>query len=271
MPVRCRHAIALAGLLMLLVGGGASASETDRWAAHDEAGGTIDFSAWDQLLARHVVVSPGRHNRVRYGAFSNADRQALDGFIARAASLAISRHPRREQLAYWINLYNALTVKVVLDHYPVASIKDIDISPGLFADGPWGAKLVSVEGVTLSLDDIEHRILRPLWRDSRIHYAVNCASIGCPDLRRTAFTGAGIEAQLDRAARDYVNSPRGVTIARGTITVSKIYDWYAADFGGSGQGVIDHLLRFAEPELARAIRGIGRIGGSAYDWRLNGA
>lgn len=208
---------------------------------------------------------------MRYGAFTAADRKALDSFIARMGHLAVRRHPRREQYAYWINLYNALTVKVVLDHYPVASIKDIDISPGLFADGPWGAKLVAVEGVNLSLDDIEHRILRPLWRDSRIHYGVNCASVGCPDLQRKAFTGAGIDAQLDKAARDYINSPRGVSIRGGTITVSKIFDWYVADFGGTPQGVIEHLLRHAKPDLARRIRQIGRIGGSAYDWRLNGA
>jgi hypothetical protein len=253
------------------LGDTARAADGDRWKAHDEAGGTIDFSAWNALLGRYVVAASGRHNRVRYGAFTAADRKALDGFIARMGGLAVRRYPRREQLAYWINLYNALTVKVVLDHYPLASIKDIDISPGLFADGPWGAKLVSVEGVKLSLDDIEHKILRPLWRDSRIHYAVNCASVGCPDLQRKAFTGAGIDAQLDKAARDYINSPRGVSISGGTITVSKIFDWYAADFGGTRQGVIDHLLRHAKPDLARRIRDIGRIGGSAYDWRLNGA
>lgn len=275
MPIRfCLSQLtsALAGLALLVFAGlgvEASSSGWQRWAVHDETGGTIDFSTWDKLLARYVIVTPGRHNRVRYGAFSTVDRNALDGLVATASGLVVSRYPRREQLAYWINLYNALTVKVVLDHSPVASIKDIDISPGLFADGPWGAKLVTVEGVPLSLDDIEHRILRPIWRDNRIHYAVNCASVGCPDLQRTAFTGAEVDTQLDRAARDYVNSPRGVAVAGGVITVSKIYDWYVEDFGGGNQGVIEHLLRYARPELASRIKEIGRIGGSAYDWSLN--
>ena len=103
---------------------------------------------------------------------------------------------RDEQLAYWINLYNALTVKVILDHYPVKSILDIDISPGWFSIGPWGKKLVAVEGVEISLDDIEHRILRPIWRDPRIHYALNCAAVGCPNLLREAFTGATAEVLL---------------------------------------------------------------------------
>jgi hypothetical protein len=278
MSLRSRlGSLSLAGLAVLALAGFGSgermfapqAQSWDRWTAHDEAGGTIDFSDWDRLLARHVVVSKGRHNRVRYGALAGADRKGLDAFIAGSAALAISRYPRREQLAYWINLYNALTVKVVLDHLPVRSIKDISISPGLFASGPWGAKLVTVEGEQLSLDDIEHRILRPIWRDNRIHYAVNCASVGCPDLQRSAFTAARTDDQLDQAARDYVNSPRGVSITGRAITVSRIYDWYIADFGNTEQGVIDHLLRHARPELARRIREIGRLDGTAYDWSLN--
>ncbi len=96
------------------------------------------------------------------------------------AATSADRLRRAEQFPFWINLYNALTVKVVLDHYPVEIIRDIDISPGLFADGPWGKKLVTVEGEALSLDDIEHRILRPIWKDPRLHYVLNCAALGVP-------------------------------------------------------------------------------------------
>ena len=136
-----------------------------------------------------------------------------------------------EQFAYWVNLYNAKTVDLVVAHYPVRSIRDIGIS-GLLATGPWGKKVVRVEGVDLSLDDVEHKILRPLWRDPRIHYAVNCASAGrCPNLARSAYTGASLEAMLKVAARDYVNSPRGASIQNrrddrprgstaGTLTIS---------------------------------------------------
>ena len=95
-------------------------------------------------------------------------------------AVAISNYNRNEQKAYWINVYNALTIDLILSRFPVASIRDINISPGLLARGPWGAKLFIVEGEKLSLDDIEHRILRPIWKDNRIHYAVNFASLGLP-------------------------------------------------------------------------------------------
>ena len=100
------------------------------------------------------------------------------------SGVAIGGYAPDEQRAFWINLYHALTVRVILSHYPVSGIREIDISPGLFARGPWDRKLIPVEGVELTLNDIEHRILRPIWRDPRVHYALNCASLGCPDLRR---------------------------------------------------------------------------------------
>jgi hypothetical protein len=96
-------------------------------------------------------------------------------------ALEISGYSRPEQFAYWFNLCNALTIQVVLDHYPVESIRDIDVSPGQFADGPWKKESVTVQAEKVSLDDIEHLILRAIWIDQRIHYAVNCASVGCPD------------------------------------------------------------------------------------------
>jgi hypothetical protein len=159
----------------------------------------------------------------------------------------------------------------VLEHYPVDSIRKIAISPGLFSAGPWGKKLVTVEGKALSLDDIEHRILRPIWRDPRIHYAVNCAALGCPNLQPEAFTADNEEALLERAAHDYVNHPRGATVADGKLTVSSIYVWYQADFGGTDRGVIAHLQHYAAPALAAALAPIERIGADRYDWSLNDA
>ena len=137
------------------------------------------------------------------------NKRRLNSYVAGLTAIPISRYNRSEQRAYWINLYNALTVKLVLEHYPIGSIRDIDISPGLFADGPWKRKLVEVENEVLSLNDIEHRILRPIWRDPLIHYAVNCASVGCPNLLTMAFTAANTDDLLNAAALDYINSPRG--------------------------------------------------------------
>jgi hypothetical protein len=175
------------------------------------------------------------------------------------------------QAAFWVNLYNALTVRTVLQHYPVAGIREIDISPGLFADGPWGAELVEVEGVPLSLDDIEHRILRPIWRDPRIHYAVNCAALGCPNLQREPFAAARLDAQLDAAARAFVGHPRGVAIEDDELIVSSIYRWFSEDFGADDAAVIAHLRTYAPPDLARDLAGFTRIEDYAYDWNLNDA
>ncbi len=248
-----------------------SAEVWPRWQAHDPQNAErIDFAVWDRLLMAYVTEGKGA-NLFDYASVTAADRQALDGFLASMAALPISLYSRPQQFAYWINLYNALTVQVVLDHFPVESIRDIDISPGWFSDGPWGKALIEVEGQTLSLDDIEHRILRPIWRDPRIHYAVNCASIGCPDLRPSAYQAEGIEAALDDAARNYVNDPRGVTVRDGRIIVSKIYDWFYEDFGRDPESLKAHLLRYAGPELAMKLEAIGEIHDTEYDWRLNAA
>jgi hypothetical protein len=244
----------------------------ERWTAQDPTSAAeIDHAAWGTLLARYLRTDAAGVNRFDYAHVSASDREALRSYVARLSGVAISRYGRPEQLAYWINLYNALTVQVILDHQPVASIRDIDISPGLFADGPWGTELVAVEGQALTLNDIEHRILRPIWRDPRIHYAVNCASVGCPNLAAVPYRSALLEPMLDDAARDYVNSPRGARVEDGRLIVSSIYVWFGDDFGGSNAAMIEHLRRYAEAPLREMLRGKSAIDGHAYDWSLNGA
>lgn len=241
-----------------------------RWTAHDpESVKTIDHSAWDRFLGRHVRSDPSGVNLVDYAGVSEADRGALKQYLEDLAALPIGAYARDEQLAYWINLYNALTVDVVLDHYPVDSIRDIDISPGLFSVGPWGRKLVTVEGEALSLNDIEHRILRPIWQDPRIHYAVNCAAIGCPNLQAQAFTGDNADSMMEDAGRAFVNDPRGVSISGNRVTVSRIYDWFIEDFERSERGILRHLGEYAEPELAARLTDIGALHDTYYDWSLN--
>jgi hypothetical protein len=242
----------------------------ERWTAHDpRSTARIDHRAWDGLVKRYITQGEDGLNRFAYCRVSPADRKALDGYIARLTTARIGRHARAEQRAYWINLYNALTVQVVLARYPVRSIRDIDISPGLFADGPWDKKLVTIEGTRVSLNDIEHRILRPIWRDPRIHYAVNCASVGCPNLRRVAYTRANTDRLLSAGARDYINSPRGVAFDGKTAVVSSIYVWFKSDFGGNDAGVIAHLRRYAAPALKARLGRITAIGRHGYDWKLN--
>jgi hypothetical protein len=233
---------------------------------------TIDHSRWESLLQRRLVIDDAGVARMRYGDFSREDKTALWAYLADLGEISIRSYGRAEQLAYWINLYNAAVVRTVLDHYPVASIQDIDTSPGLFANGPWKAPAARVLGQPLSLDDIEHGVIRPVWQDARIHYALNCAALGCANLRAEAYRGARLEAQLDDQARTYVNSPRGVAfLADGGVSVSKIYAWFRADFGGDGGAVLAHLRRNAAPALAARLAAARTIAASHYDWALNDA
>ena len=231
----------------------------------------IDHRAWDTFLKQYVVQGADSIARVRYRAVAAEGRAPLDRYIDMLASRPVRQLNRAQQRAVWINLYNALTLRVVLDHYPVASIRAIRISPGLFSVGPWGKKLLPIDGETVSLDDIEHRILRPIWRDPRLHYALNCASLGCPDLLAEAFTAANTEGLLERATRGFVNHSRGVTVANDGLEVSSIYVWFASDFGPGDGAVLRHLAAYAGPVLRTAIEAKPRIVGHRYDWSLNDA
>jgi hypothetical protein len=242
-----------------------------RWQKHDAASGQkIDHQVWDRLLKQHVVSHPTGINRVRYQDIRAEDQKVLKNYLQSLQGVSISSHNRKEQQAYWINLYNALTVDLILSRFPVASIRDINISPGLLARGPWGAKLLTVEGEKLALDDIEHRILRPIWKDERIHYALNCASLGCPNLQPAAYTGENTEALLDKGAREFINHPRGVALTGGNLKVSSIYVWFQEDFGGDAEGLMEHWQKYANPPLAGALEKYKGGLSHDYDWRLNG-
>lgn len=230
----------------------------------------IDHSGWDKILSRYLVTNhPSRINRFRYSAVSQTDRQALNSYIIKLEQIKVSALDSKEQLAYWLNLYNSLTVKVILDHYPVKSITDIDISPGFFSNGPWDAKLLNIEGEKVSLNDIEHRILRPIFNDNRLHYAVNCASLGCPNLQGMAFTASNTEGLLQKGAQDYINSSQGAQITNGRLHVSSIYKWFQTDFGDSEALVIKHLQKYATGSLADDLRTYNKGLTYDYDWNLN--
>ncbi|QMU55736.1 MAG: DUF547 domain-containing protein [Candidatus Mycalebacterium zealandia] len=225
--------------------------------------GTVSHKAWNDFLRVYVHVRRGA-NLVNYRGVTNADARALDDYISTLRRVKVSGLNRAEQKAFWINLYNALTVQTILNAYPVSSILDIDTSPP-GTDGPWGKKIVSVEGVLLSLDDIEHGILRPVWKDARIHYAVNCASIGCPDLAPVAYTAENTEQLLENGARDFANHPRGVKVKDGKLVISSIYFWFAEDFGG----VREHIAKYAAPKLAATVKRTSGLVEGGYDWSLN--
>lgn len=244
------------------------------WQAHDPASAyRVDHGLWHNILAEYRRTDRRGQNIARFD-YAAAKRagvgKSLADYLGSLTGIDPRTLNRAEQLAYWVNLYNALTVRVVLDHYPVKSIRDIDISPGLFSSGPWGKKLVVIAGERVSLDDIEHRILRPIWRDARLHYVLNCASLGCPDLPSVALTSENAPAILDQAAAGFINHPRGARIdAKGRLHVSSIYRWFQSDFGRDDRGVIRHLAGFAGPELAAGLATVGEIYDHDYDWTLN--
>jgi len=238
-----------------------------------EAGTVVfDHGAWDALLGLRLHIPPAPPTRLAYGAFTAADRAALADYLARLQRQGVAGLGRADQFAFWINLYNAQTVAVVLDHYPVASIRDIALGGSLRAavsGGPWQAKLMTIAGLRLSLDDIEHAVLRRLFRDPRLHYAINCASLGCPGLRPSAFTGNTLEADLQVSARQFINSPHGVSFDHNSLVLSGIFEWYRKDFGGTDQTLLHHLASHAHAPLRERLLAAGRVARYQYDWGLN--
>ncbi len=226
----------------------------------------LDHAFWDGFLQRYVQLGSDGITRLDYNQ-AQSELAALQAYLDDLSAQTPSQFGRDEAMAYWINFYNALTVKVVLENYPLRSIRQIDGLLGF--GGPWKRPRVSVEGQSLSLDNMEHGILRPGFGDPRVHYAVNCASYSCPNLMPRAFTAANLDQQLEVGAHDYINHDRGVSLSGGRLQVSSIYHWFQEDFGGSDAGVIAHLRQYAEGPLADGLASVQRIAGHHYDWALN--
>jgi hypothetical protein len=268
--------IAILGLLMVLVGAGAHAGPPaalwERWLAHDPASTLqIDHDDWDAFLVSYLRIGEDGVHRVAYGEVTPADRALLENYVARLAALPISVYSRPEQMAYWINLYNALVVRLVVNHYPIASIRDVGKGPDAPGVGPWQRQLVEIEGTPLSLHDIAHRILRPIWRDPRVHYALACGAVSCPNLQPEPFYADQLDRQLSEAAIAYVNDRRCIRIEGDQLGLSSLYRWYRDDFGPTDRDVINHLMAYAAPNLAIKLQGFDRITDDGFDWRLNDA
>jgi hypothetical protein len=248
------------GLAQTSVSGFAGMRGGDRLMNHD---------IFDALLAKRTSLSTRGIVAVDYSgwAASPGDRAGLTAYIASMNATNVAALTRPEQFAFWANLYNAATIDIILDNWPVKTIRDIKPNP--LAIGPWKKPVVTVGGTKLSLDDIEHGILRKGWKDPRVHYAVNCASISCPNLPRKALRGPTLESALEASARAYVNHPRGARFTGSALTVSSIYKWYKQDFGNNDAGIIAHLKRYADAPLRAKLDGVTRISADAYDWGIN--
>lgn len=227
--------------------------------SNPESSQTISHQKWQQILDQYLVEQ-GEHTLFSYANVTVDDNQKLNAYIDDLANLDPRKYSLDEQYAYWVNMYNAITVKLILDNYPIKSITKLG---GFFSFGPWDDKVIEIAGETLTLNDIEHRILRPIWNDARTHYAVNCASLGCPNLQPQAFTASNLEFLLHTAQINYITSTKGVNWDGDTLVLSSIFEWFAVDFGEK-EGVLE-LLSETLPEV-RDYQGKIEY---EYDWSLN--
>ncbi len=227
---------------------------------------SIDHSAWDKFLKTYIVELEDQRTIFKYADVTGGDKKSLENYLASLEGIDTKKLTKPQAYAYWVNFYNALTIKVVLDGYPVKSIKDL----GLFKRGPWSKDFVKVSGAKLSLDNLEHGILRAFWSDPRTHYAVNCASYGCPNLQDTAFTAENTDALLTKGATEFINHPRGIDVSdKGKVKASSIYSWFQVDFGDSEEKVLEHVRLYASETLKERLSGKTKIDSYDYGWELN--
>ena len=230
----------------------------------------VNHSRWQEILTKYVDDQhPSGINRFDYANVSSADEQSLGEYLEYLQSFEPRQFNNKEQLAYWLNLYNAMCVYLVLSEGG-AKLNSIQrIGGGMFrSNGPWREKVFSIVEQKLSLNNIENGILRPIWQDHRIHYALNKASLGGPSLLKTAFTHDNLEELLDVAEKQFINHPRAVSIENGKLTLSEIYNWYALDFATNFQDLMSYLAGYAEPDLAAHLQNMNAAK-YQYDWALN--
>jgi Protein of unknown function, DUF547 len=260
-----RAAIAAAALSLIAVVAAAVAAA---------APAAPDYGAWDQLLARWYDPARG----MDYKGLKAKDGKTLAELRERLAAVDAAALPPPDRLAYWINVYNVNVVATVVDHYPVASIRDISTD--------WVTRLnvfkkdtVPIKGGMTSLDEIENVRIRQGFKDPRIHFAINCAAVSCPPIRTEAFVGARVGEQLDDQARRFLNDPRrGAQIeiqANGVVIhVTKVMDWFADDFKRWGGGQVAFIRKYLPPDKQKPIdaaKGNVKLDFYSYDWTLNDA
>lgn len=223
---------------------------------------SIDHEAWTELLKKHV----NSEGFVDYGGFKK-DRLKLNAYLE-----VLRKNPpdettwtQEEQIAYWINTYNAFTVKLIIDHYPIESIKDIGSTIQIpFINSPWDIKFIEINNQKLDLNNIEHAILRKKFDEPRIHFAINCASVSCPKLRREAFVAEKLNDQLREQAYEFINDPKRNLISEQTVELSKIFRWFKGDFT-KNQTLKAYVNQYANSK----IREESNISFMDYDWSLN--
>ena len=223
---------------------------------------SVDHSIFDKLLKKYV----NEKGLVNYKGFKS-DEKVLDQYLDMLSKNAPqSSWSKNEEKAYWINAYNAFTIKDVVKHYPIKSIKDIGSSIQIpFVNTPWAEKFFTIGGEKMSLDNIEHGTLRKKFEDPRIHFALVCASISCPRLRNEAYMPDKLDAQLDDQGKDFLNNPAKNKIAKDKAELSKYFDWYKGDFKENGQSVVKWVNKYSTTDITEKTK----IDYLDYNWNLN--
>lgn len=221
----------------------------------------ISHKQWDQLVKKHVTTD----GTVNYKGFVT-DKEHLEAYLT-----LLSNNPpkdswsKNEVLAYWINAYNAFTVKLIVKHYPVESIKDL--GGAIYkVNTSWDIKFINIGGEELDLNNIEHQKIRGQFKEPRIHFAVNCASISCPRLRNEAFTADKLNAQLTDQTKYFLSNKVKNDLSDPTKPkVSKLFTWYSGDFKVNGKSVIDFINLYSKTKIPEGTS----LDYLDYNWKLN--
>ncbi len=216
---------------------------------------------WNDLLQKHVDDD----GFVDYKGFIN-DKKTFESYLNLLSKNAPSeKWSKNDEMAYWINAYNAFTIKLIIDHYPVKSIKDIGSSIQIpFVNTPWQHKFFSIGGEKMKLDEIEHQILRKKFDDPRIHFALVCASYSCPRLLNKAYTGAELDEQLNMQAKHFLANEKKNKITTNSLILSKYFTWYKGDFTKNST-LIEYLNKYASVKINED----AKISYMDYNWSLN--
>lgn len=232
-----------------------------------------DYKPWQDLLTRYYNPAQG----MKYKELKANDKAALDRLRQQMAQVDVSKLPRNDQLAYWINLYNINVVGVVVDNYPVESIRDISTDPVVRLN-VFKKDSVRTKQGAVSLNDVENEKIRAGFKDPRIHFAINCAAESCPPIRSEPYVGSRIDQQLDDQARKFLNGPHGVRLEKDgaelDLHVTKIMDWFADDFEQWGGGRVAFLRKYLPADKQKqldAARGKVDLEFDEYSWTLNDA
>ena len=239
------------------------------WQQHDPSSTIkVDHGKWNAFLQTYVSTDQKGINRVNYSGVSVADKENLSSYLTGLQNVDVTQLNRGEQYAFWLNLYNASMVDIILENYPISSVLDIKSNP-LDLKGPFNDKIARINGLDLTLDTIESGIVRPVWNDPRLHYAFNCGAVGCPNLMQEAYQGDILDKQLDAAAATFINDRRGINAKGNNVTLSKIFFWYSEDFGSDINSLNRHLRTYADPQTRAIIDEAKGRYKYAYDWALN--